>query len=874
VAAAVLTRLERILDLEEKQGWRNRGVIGGLQAMTERWANDARNEDLDERQIAALVDLMQVYGAAAQDERADIAAALRRAAAGDFVATLPPETPLATTEADEAAREAEADDLPPLTIPEGEVEEIAAETPVAAVSSSAPVRPVMSAPAPGLGTVYTSEDNEEELTIPPPEATHKAQARIARQQQKARRNASDLDARVTVLSGVGESTAEQLARLDITRVVDLLWHLPSRHDDYSQMRTISQLQPGEQVTIIANLWDVRERKIGVNRSMVQAILGDSTGTLHATWWNKWIIKQLKPGTTLRFSGKVGLYMGQKTLDSPVFEDIDDERVATGRLSPVYRLTEGVNNNRLRNLIYDVLDGYASSVDDPLPAAIREEYDLLELPTALWQMHFPEGQQELEDARRRLAFEELFYIQLGVQQRRAALRQEIATPLPLSDDLLAQFQQILPFALTGAQQRVIDEIRLDLARSTPMTRLVQGDVGSGKTAVAAAAMWAAVAHGNQSAMLAPTQILAEQHYRGISQLLGQLTRPDGAPVNVALLTGRVTGQTREEVLAGLADGSIDIMVGTTALIQEGVEFTNLGLIIVDEQHRFGVEQRGALRTRSSNQPHLLVMSATPIPRSLALTVYGDLDVSRIDEMPPGRTPVKTKRFTPAERERLYSFIRREVEAGRQAYIIYPLVEESDKLDVGAAVDEHKRLQGEVFPELSLGLLHGRLTGGEKDQVMRDFAEGHHQVLVSTTVIEVGIDVPNATMILIEDAERFGLAQLHQLRGRVGRGEQASYCALVSRAESPDARARLDILTETNDGFVLAEKDLELRGPGDFFGTRQSGLPDLRVAHLTDTATIILAREAAQKIFAEDATLASYPVLRSRIEHFWRGHGDVN
>ena len=869
MAAAVLTRLERILDLEEKQGWRNRGVIGGLQAMAERWGNDARAEGLPPRQIATLTELMSAYGGAAQNDRAGIAAAIRHAATADF-STEEVEAPPTEIPADEVATDAPLpDDLPPLVIPEGDFDEIVADAPVEAPARSVNIAP----PAPGLGTVYTSEDDEE-LIIPPPEPTHKAQARVARQQQKARRNPADLDAKVTTLSGVGASTAEQLARLDIFQVIDLLWHLPFRHDDYSQMRTISQLQPGEQATIIANLWDVRERKVGINRAMVQAILGDSTGTLHATWWNKWIIKQLKPGSTLRFSGKVGLYMGQKTLDNPVFEDVDDERVATGRLSPVYRLTEGINNNRLRNLIYDALDGYAQLLTDPLPAAICEEHDLIDLPTALWQMHFPETQQQLDEARRRLAFEELFYIQLGVQQRRATLRQEDAPPLPLDDAQLAQFEQILPFALTGAQQRVIGEIRLDLARTTPMTRLVQGDVGSGKTAVAAAAMWAAVGHGAQSALLAPTQILAEQHHRGISRLLEQLSRPDGVPVKVALLTGRITGQARDEVLAGLADGSIDVVVGTTALIQEGVEFANLGLIVVDEQHRFGVEQRGALRTRSSQQPHLLVMSATPIPRSLALTVFGDLDVSRIDELPPGRTPVKTKRFTPGERERLYGFIRREVAAGRQAYVIYPLVDESDKLDIGAAVDEHKRLQSEIFPDLSLGLLHGRLTGGEKDQVMRDFAEGHHQVLVSTTVIEVGIDVPNATLILIEDADRFGLAQLHQLRGRVGRGHHASYCALVSRAEAPDVRARLDILTETNDGFVLAEKDLELRGPGDFFGTRQSGLPDLRVAHLSDTATIILAREAAQKLFAEDPALERYPLLRGQVERFWRGHGDVN
>ncbi len=867
MVAAALTRIERILDLEERQGWRNRGVIGGLQAMAERWAGDARGEGVDERQIEALVELMRAYGVAEQVDRPEIARAIRRAADPDFVATL---------EIEDLAELIEvSDDLTPLTIPEGEATPVVVSDDLVA-PASAPLPP-----APGLGAAYVAEgddladfDDFDELVIPPPEPTHKAKERIARQQQKSQRNPADLDARVTVLSGVGESTAEQLARLGIVKVIDLLWHLPHRYDDFSQMRTIAQLRPGEQVTIIANVWDVRERKVGVNRVIVQAILGDSTGTLHATWWNKWIAKQLKPGSTLRFSGKVGLYMGQKTLDNPVFEELDDERVATGRLSPVYRLTEGLNNNRLRNLIYDVLEGYVQFVPDPLPESIRQEYDLLDLPTALEQIHFPDSHERLAAARRRLAFEELFYIQLGVQQRRAALQQEAALPLPLSDERFAQFCQALPFDLTGAQQRVIDEIRRDLARSIPMTRLVQGDVGSGKTAVAAAAMWAAVGHGAQAALLAPTQILAEQHHRGIDRLLSQLQRPDGQPVNVALLTGRVTGQAREQVLAGLAEGSVDIVVGTTALIQEGVEFNNLGLIVVDEQHRFGVEQRGALRTKGSGQPHLLVMSATPIPRSLALTVYGDLDVSRIDEMPPGRMPVKTKRFTPAERERLYGFIRREVEAGRQAYIIYPLVDESDKLDVGAAVEEHKRLQSQVFPEISVGLLHGRLSGSEKDQVMRDFAEGKHQVLVSTTVIEVGIDVPNATMIMIEDADRFGLAQLHQLRGRVGRGEHASYCALVSRAESPDVRARLDILTDTNDGFVLAEKDLELRGPGDFFGTRQSGLPDLRIAHLTDTATIITAREAAQKLFAEDPTLDRYPLLRSQVERFWRGHGDVS
>lgn len=872
-ASSVLARIDRVLTLEEKQGWRNRGVIGGLQAMAERWASDARNEGLDERQITAIVELMRAYGVAERVDRPDIAKAIRRAASPDFIATI---ERAAIEDVGELLDEelGEEEELPPLEIPVGEseeiivVEELVDENEEPLTESAAFVQTADEAvePEPTVEAKFQK--------IPLPEPTHKVQARRVRQPQKPPRDPADLEKHVTILPGVGDSTAEQLARLGIVKVVDLLWHLPHRYDDYSQMRTIAQLRPGEQATLIANLWDVRERKVGINRTVVQAILGDSTGTLHATWWNKWVIRQLKPGSTLRFSGKVGLYMGQKTLDNPAFEDVDEERIATGRLSPVYRLTEGLTNNRLRSLIYGVIEGYAHFLPDPLPESIREAYGLLDLPTALAQIHFPDSYERLEAARRRLAFEELFYIQLGVQQRRALLQQAAAEPLALSDEALAQFCHLLPFELTAAQRRVLEEIRSDLARAVPMTRLVQGDVGSGKTVIAAAAMWAAVVQGAQAALLAPTQILAEQHHRGISQLLSQLQRPDGEPVRVALLTGRIGGAAREETLAGLASGAIDIVVGTTALIQEGVAFNRLALVVVDEQHRFGVEQRGALRTKSDIQPHLLVMSATPIPRSLALTIYGDLDVSRIDEIPPGRTPVKTKRFTPADRERLYSFIRREVEAGRQAYIVYPLVDESDKLDIGAAVEAHQRLQSEVFPDLNVGLLHGRLSGAEKDQVMRDFAGGRYQVLVSTTVIEVGIDVPNASVILIEDADRFGLAQLHQLRGRVGRGQHPGYCALISRAQSSEARARLDILAETNDGFVLAEKDLELRGPGDFFGTRQSGLPDLRVAHLTDSETIILAREAAQKLFAEDPTLEHYPTLRSQVERFWRGHGDVS
>ena len=851
MANTVITRLLRVLDLEEKQGWRNRSVIGGLSAMGERWQTDANSEKLDENLIQATLALMSRYEAASQPARLSVATQLRAVLLGE-VEDL--DVLLDELVGDRAKSEAGSDPLDlELADEQGEAEW-------------------------DEGDVEVVEDEHGAYAAyPPPEPTHVARERVRRQQrqqERVNRTPHDLQASPTILAGVGDATAENLARLEIQKVVDLLWHLPARHEDYSQLRTIDQLQPGEQVTIIANLWDVKTRKISMKREMVQGIVADSTGTLHATWWNKYIVKQLKPNSTMRFSGKVGLYMGQKTLDNPLFEDVDTEMVSTGRLAPVYRLTEGLSQKKLRELIRQALEEFAHFMSDPLPVTLRTAYQLPDLPTALQQVHFPDNQEALTQARKRLAFEEFFYIQLGVLQRRRELQRNPATALPSDAALLEQFTGRLPFALTGAQQRVLGEVARDIARTVPMTRLVQGDVGSGKTAVAAGAMWVASANGIQSALLAPTQILAEQHHRGIARVLEGLPRPDGQPLQVALLTGRVIGTERERILEGLRSGAIDIVVGTTALIQEQVEFTNLGFVVVDEQHRFGVEQRGALRTKSAKQPHLLVMSATPIPRSLAMTIYGDLDVSVIDEMPPGRMEVKTKLFRPRERERLYSFLRREVKEGRQAFIVYPLVEESDKLDVGAAVEEHKRLSEEVFPDLRLALLHGRMSGSEKDEIMRAFAANDYQILVSTSVIEVGIDVPNASVIVIEDAERFGLAQLHQFRGRVGRGQHQSYCALVSKADTPEAGERLQALADTNNGFALAEKDLELRGPGEFLGTKQSGLPELRIAHLSDVATLALAREAAQKLFEGDPDLREHSPLQKQVWRFWRGHGDVS
>jgi ATP-dependent DNA helicase RecG len=718
---------------------------------------------------------------------------------------------------------------------------------------------------PGSGTPQQAK--EETATSPPspakpPETKHPSPL-----------SHTGLDSPITTLRGVGPRQASRLGKLGIHVIRDLVYFFPRRYDDYSQLKPINRLEYGEEVTIIAKVWDAGVRSTRGGGKLFKAVLSDNTGSVEATWFNQpYLADRIKAGQQIVISGKVDEYLGRLCFSSPEWELLDKELLHTARIVPVYSLTKGISTKWLRRLVKHSVDYWSKRLPDHLPASVREEAGLMNLEAAIVQAHFPQSQEALKEARHRLAFDEIFVLQIGLLQQRREWRSEPGKSLPIDEGFLRDFADTLPYELTGAQNKALEQIVADLRTDQPMNRLLQGDVGSGKTVVAAAAMALTAAAGAQAALMAPTAILAEQHYQTVSSLVEKT--PGRRPV-VRLLTGNVTGQEREEIYAGLANGSVDIVVGTHALIQEGVEFKELAFAVVDEQHRFGVRQRSALRQKGYN-PHLLVMTATPIPRSLELTVWGHLDVSIIDEMPPGRKPVATRLILPTERERAYGFVRSQIERGRQAFIICPLVEESDKVEAKAAVDEYKRLRKQVFPDLRLGLLHGRLKGDEKEATMTSFARGEIDVLVATSVVEVGIDVPNATVMLIEGADRFGLAQLHQFRGRVGRGEHDSYCLLVSASASEEARERLRAVEATNDGFELAQTDLEMRGPGEFLGTRQSGFPDLKLASVTDLELIEAARKAARRFFETDPELSQPDsrLLARRVAEFWKGEGEVS
>jgi len=702
-----------------------------------------------------------------------------------------------------------------------------------------------------------------------------------------------LDDPIHALRGVSRPYAQKLERLGMRTVGDLLYHFPHRYNDYSAVRSISQLAVGEEQTVIATVWTVAATTLG-GRKATEAVVSDNTGTLRLVWWGQThVARQLRPRMQAAFSGRVTVFRGQVQMENPEWEPIDQESVNTRRLVPVYPSTEGLSQRFLRRLVRQALDSCADQVPEVLPAELRQRLQLLPIAEALRQVHFPDSRHQMEEARRRLAFEELLTVQLLVVRRRLEWQRGAEAPvLSLPEEVLEGFVSSLPFQLTGAQRRAIADVLSDLARPVPMIRLLEGDVGSGKTVVAAAALLASAWSGWQGAIMAPTEILAEQHFRTLCRLFGaqgdgpsqdgpwfELAGPGYAvacpvylerPLRIGLLIGALRPGEKAQVQTALARGEIDIVVGTHALIQEHVQFARLGLAVIDEQHRFGVVQRAALREKGRS-PHVLVMTATPIPRTLALTLYGDLDVTVLDEMPPGRPPVKTYRLRPNQRQQAYEFIRRQVRQGRQAYIVCPLIEESEAVAARAAEAEYERLSREVFPDLRLGLMHGRMPPRERDETMRRFRDGELDILVTTTVVEVGVDVPNATVILIEAADRFGLAQLHQLRGRVRRSQHQSFCLLLSENRSEEAQERLRILETVHDGFRLAEEDLRLRGPGEYFGVRQSGMPDLKVASITDTPLIELARKEATRILESDPDLSrpEHRHLRQRLSRLLEG-----
>ena len=673
-----------------------------------------------------------------------------------------------------------------------------------------------------------------------------------------------LDSPITQIRGVGPKFAARLASIGLFLVRDLLRYYPRDHVDYSAMRRIEALVSGETATIVATIRRcngfVSPRN--TNLAIIELQLQDPTGRLKVSRFlagkrfsSPAYLKgqqRLYPvGATVAVSGLVKDGPYGITFQDPLIEVLDSpsspvKSPSIGRLLPVYPLTEGVGADRFRSLIDQVLP-LAASWPDPLPALLQRQFQLPALSDALQALHAPKDRESLDQGRRRLVFDEFLLLQLGLLRRRQALRSRTGPDLDLqssANGLVGEFMDLLPFRFTAAQQRVFQEIEADLARSEPMARLVQGDVGSGKTVVAIAALLSTIASGWQGALMAPTEVLAEQHYRNLCQWLPQLH------VSVALLTGSTPRPRRRELLDDLANGSLKVLVGTHALLEDPVVFNRLGLVVVDEQHRFGVHQRDRLLNKGL-QPHLLTMTATPIPRTLALSMHGDLDVSQIDELPPGRTPIRTRMLTAAKREKAYELIREEVQLGQRAYVVLPLVDESEKLELRSAVEVHAELASEVFPDLAVGLLHGRLSSAEKQAVLTDFAAGTTQVLVSTTVVEVGVDVPEASVMVIDHAERFGLAQLHQLRGRVGRGAAASHCLLINGSSNPLARQRLDVLVRSTDGFEIAEMDLRLRGPGQVLGTRQSGLPDLALASLADDGAVLEdARTAAQELLNND------------------------
>ena len=825
-----LEKLRKFFRLEHENGYANSAIIGGLAKMLDFWEGEARVDGVKEEVIQAVVQRLRSYDGLSPQSRADALKGLWKRIGDTY-----PDTQQKQRSVPNNGEGTQQKPRPSQPTPEYPKQEQSQPKP-------RPPAPPRSDSVPGARTSATP---------------------------------AALDAKLTVLQGVGPRHAETLTKLGMHTLGDMLYYFPRRYDDYSQLKPIKTLWYGEQVTVIGTIQNVTTRPIrGGKASIVEVILSDGTAALRLSFFNQpWLANRFKQGDALSVSGKVDQYLGRLVMNSPDWEAVETENLHTNRIVPIYSLTERVAQKWLRGLMKQVIEYWAPNVPDALPESVRSSARLMPLAEALLQVHFPDSQDKLKAARERLAFDEIFYLQMGVLRQKRDWKSAEAKRFPVADEWLGARIASLPFTLTSAQQNALNDIRKDLDSGQPMNRLLQGDVGSGKTVVAALAAGIITSNGAQVAILAPTSILAEQHYRSITNLLKELLQPE----EIRLLVGDTSEAEKEEIRAGLANNTIKIVIGTHAILEDPVQFAELQLAIIDEQHRFGVEQRAQLRSKGTS-PHLVVMTATPIPRSLALTLYGDLDISIMNEMPAGRQPVNTYVLRPQERERAFTLLRGQIKDGKQAFIIYPLIDESEKIEARAAVDDYETLSKEVFPDLKLGLLHGRMRPSEKDETMLKFRDRKYNILVSTTVVEVGVDVPNATVMLIEGADRFGLAQLHQLRGRVGRGSAQSYCLLIPTHENAAENERLLAMAESNDGFLLAEKDLQLRGPGEFLGTRQSGYASgLRMASLTDVQLIEKARTQAQVLFEKDSDLSrpEHALLAEAFARFWgEGKGDVS
>jgi ATP-dependent DNA helicase RecG len=657
---------------------------------------------------------------------------------------------------------------------------------------------------------------------------------------------------VQFVKGVGPKLAGHLAKMGVATVRDLLYLLPRRYEDRTKLKRIADVRPGETVTLRGRLIELQSQNRGGRLIIIKAAISDGSGAIRLVWFNqRWVQQTLSqagaPELVVYGQVKEGVWGLQ--IESPEWEIIDSADAQDGFASivPVYPLTEKISQKVMRRIAGAALQ-LVDVLPDPLPASVLKEYGFPSLATAIEQVHRPDSLESAQRARRRLVFEEFFILQLHLCLRHQELGRESGIAFSADEATLDELEGVLPWPLTDAQKRVIGEIYTDMRRPHPMNRLLQGDVGSGKTVVAAAAMLAAIRSGYQAAVMVPTEILAEQHYFNLTRLLAPLG------LDVELLVGKLTKRQKDAARERTASGQANIAVGTHALIQEGVEFKRLGLVVVDEQHRFGVMQRASLRAKGYGNPDVLVMTATPIPRTLTLTLYGDLDLSVIDQMPPGRKPIKTHWKRPEDRDAVYEAVRTLLERGSQAYIVCPLIEESEKMQAQAATELFKEVSERHLQGFRVGLLHGQMKAAEKEAAMEAFRKGETQALVSTTVIEVGVDVPNATVMVIEDANRFGLAQLHQLRGRVGRGQEQSYCVLIASATTPEAEERLRALVETTDGFRIAEADLKIRGPGELFGTKQAGHFDFKVADLLKDGKLLEeARQAAMRFLESNPRL---------------------